>query len=37
MGGLYNLRPPNPKLNFVWEVNILLRYLGEQRDNKAQS
>lgn len=37
MGGLYNLRPPNPKLNFLREVNILLRYLGEQRDNKAQS
>ena len=26
MIGMFNLRPPKPKLSFVWDVDILFRY-----------
>ena len=26
MTGIFNLRPPNPQLSFVWDVDNLFRY-----------
>ena len=37
MSGVFNLRPPKPKLSFVWVVDILLRYFEQQGDNNALS
>ena len=31
--GIFNLRPPMPKLSFVWDVDILFRYFQQQGDN----
>ena len=33
MTGIFNLRPPKPKLSFVWNVDILFRYFEQQGDN----
>ena len=33
MTGIFNLRPPKPKLSFVWDVDILFRYFEQQVDN----
>ena len=33
MTGIFNLRPPKPKLSFVWDVDILFRYFELQGDN----
>ena len=33
MTGIFNLRPPKPKLSFAWAVNILFRYFEQQGDN----
>ena len=33
MTGIFNLRPPKPKLSFVWDVDILFRYFEQQGDN----
>ena len=30
---IFNLRPPKPKLNFVWDVDIFFRYFEQQGDN----
>ena len=30
---IFNLRPPKPKLSFVWDVDILFRYFEQQGDN----
>ena len=27
---IFNLRPPKPKLNFVWDVDIFFRYFEQQ-------
>ena len=32
MSGVFNLKPSRPKLSFVWDVDILIRYF-EQDDN----
>ena len=37
MTGVFNLRPPKPKLSFVWDVNILFRYFEQQGDNDSLS
>ena len=37
MTGVFNLRPLKPKLNFVWDVNILFRYFEQQGDNNSFS
>lgn len=34
MSGVFNLKPPRPKLSFVWDVDILIRYF-EQGDNSS--
>ena len=34
MSGVFNLKPSRPKLNFVWDVDILIRYF-EQGDNSS--
>ena len=31
--GIFTLRPPKPKLTFVWYVDILFRYFEQQGDN----
>ena len=33
MTSIFNLRPPKPKLSFVWVVDVLLRYFEQQGDN----
>ena len=33
MTGVFNLRPPKPKLSFVRDVDTLIRYLEQQGDN----
>ena len=33
MTGIFNLRPPKPKLSFVWNVDILFRYFEQEGDN----
>ena len=33
MTGIFNLRPPKPKLSFVWDVDILYRSFEQQGDN----
>ena len=33
MTGIFNLRPPKPKLSFVWDVDILFRHFEQQGDN----
>ena len=35
MSGIYNLRPPKPKLSFVWDVDILFRYFEQKGDNSS--
>ena len=35
--GVFNLRPPKPKLSFVWDVDILFRYFEQQDDNNSLS
>ena len=30
---IFNLRPPKPKLSFVWDVDILFRYIEQYKDN----
>ena len=37
MTGLFNLRPPKPKLSFFWDVDILFRYFEQQGDNNSLS
>ena len=37
MTGIFNLRPPKPKLSFVWDVDILFRYLEKQGSNTSLS
>ena len=37
MTGVFNLRPPKPKLNFVCDVNILFRYFEQQGDHDSLS
>ena len=32
--GVFNLRPPRPKLQFVWDVKIVFNYLEEKSLNK---
>ena len=32
MTGMFNLRPPKPKLSFAWDVDILLRYFEQQSE-----
>ena len=32
--GVFNLRPPRPKLQFVWDVKIVFNYLEEKGLNK---
>ena len=36
MTGIFKLRPPKPKLSFVWDVDILFRYFEQQEDNCYQ-
>ena len=33
MTGEFNLRPSRPKLNFVWDVDILFRYFEQGHNN----
>jgi len=35
--GLHNLRPPIPKMTFVWDVSIVFRYFLTLKDNKELS
>ena len=35
MPGVFNLRPPKLKLSFVWDVDILFRYLEQEGDNNS--
>lgn len=35
--GVFNLRPPKPKLQFVWDVKIVFKYLEEKGTNKELS
>ena len=35
MTGLFNLRPPKPKLSFVWDVSF--RYFEQQGNNNSLS
>ena len=37
MTGVFNLKPPKPKSNFVWDVDILFRYFEQQDDNNSLS
>ena len=37
MTGVFNLRPPKPKLSFLWAVDILFRYFEQQEDNHLLS
>ena len=37
MTGVFNLRPPKPKLSFMWDMDILFRYFDQQRDNNSLS
>ena len=37
MTGVFNLRPPKPKLSFVWDVDILFRCFERQGDNNSLS
>ena len=37
MTEVFNLRPPKPKLSFVWDVDILFRYFEQQGDNNSLS
>ena len=37
MTGVFNLRPPKPKLSFVWDINILFWYFEQQGDNNLLS
>ena len=32
MTDIFNLRPPKPKLSFVWDEDILFRYFEQQGD-----
>ena len=36
MTGVFNLRPPKPKLSFVWDVDIFFKYF-EQGDNNSDN
>ena len=33
--GVFNLRPPKPKLSFVWNVNILFKFFEQQGDDNS--
>ena len=33
MTSISNLRPPNPKLSLVWDIDILFWYFVQQGDN----
>ena len=35
MTRVFNLRPPKPKLSFVWDVDILFRYFEQQGDKNS--
>ena len=37
MAGVFNLRPPKPKLSFKWDVDILFKYFEQQGDNNSLS
>ena len=37
MTGVFNLRPPKPKLSFVWDVDILFTYFEQQGDYNSLS
>ena len=37
MTGVFNLRPPKPKLSFVWDIDILFKYFEQQGDNNSLS
>ena len=37
MAGVFNSRTPNPKLSFVWDVDILLSYFEQQGGNNSLS
>lgn len=37
MKGIYNLRPPKPKLSFVWDVSIIFRYFENLGENDILS
>ena len=37
MTGVFNLRPPKPKLSFIWDVDILFRYFEQQGYNNSSS
>ena len=32
--GIFNLKPPKPKLSFIWHVDILFRYFERQGHNR---
>ena len=33
MTGIFNLRPPKPKLSLAWDMDIFFRYFEQQGDN----
>ena len=33
MTGIFNLRPPKPKISLAWYVSILFRFFEQQGDN----
>ena len=35
--GVFNLRPPLPKLSFVWDVQIMLKHFMQLGDNMQLS
>lgn len=35
MTGIFNLKPPKPKLSFVWDVDILFRYFEQLGNNNS--
>ena len=37
INGFFNLKPPKPKLIFVWDVDVLFRYFEQQGDNNLLS
>ena len=37
MTSIFKLSPPKPKLSFVWDVDILFRYLETQGSNNVLS
>ena len=30
MTGIFNMRPPKPKLSLIWDVDILFKYFEQQ-------